>query len=180
MTRDINQLLKIAEKFDKSGLFGSSEAVDGLIKHLAGKLTNDQYRAITKKIRNTSAKKVEMKTANDAMPQKLLAIAAQFDAEGNFEEADKIIATIQTMLRKKVSRAGDSSDLIGTEPTDDLVLNREEMISEDEVRSVLGDKLFEKLFSKERREGWDERQESIFGSTECICGSGVSPEECCG
>jgi len=27
---------------------------------------------------------------------------------------------------------------------------------------------------------WDERQTLIYGSTTCSCGSGRSPEECCG
>ena len=98
MTRDINHLLKIAKNFDKAGLFSSSEVVDNLIGHIAGKLTNDDYRKFTKKIREGS---VTTKKEKDDMAIKLLAIAAQFDVEGNFEESDKIAATVEAMLKKK-------------------------------------------------------------------------------
>ena len=27
---------------------------------------------------------------------------------------------------------------------------------------------------------WDDRQRLIYGSSQCRCGSGLSPEECCG
>lgn len=103
MTRDINQLSKIAEKFDESGLFGSSEAVDTVIKHLASKLTSDEYRAFTKKIRNKFAGSKERLTKSN-MASKLIAIASQFDAEGNFAEADKITKTVEAMLEKKSRR----------------------------------------------------------------------------
>ena len=100
MTRDINHLLKIAENFDNAGLFSSSEEIDGLIKHIAKKLSKDEYRTFTKKIRANVEKKILSKQAKDNMTHKLLAIAAQFDVEGNFEESDKIVKTVKAMLKK--------------------------------------------------------------------------------
>lgn len=110
MTRDINHLLKIAKSFDDVGLFSSSEAVDSVIKHIAKKLSNDTYRTYTKKVRDGIIKKIENKKANAGMPEKLLAIAAQFDIEGNFEEADRITKTVETMLKKKISKGSFFSD----------------------------------------------------------------------
>jgi len=45
MTKDIDQLLKIADGLDNSGLFGASEAVSGVIQHIANKLSSDNYRS---------------------------------------------------------------------------------------------------------------------------------------
>ena len=102
MTKDIDQLLKIADGLDNSGLFGASEAVSGVIQHIANKLSSDNYRAFTKKIREGAV--FSSKKAQENMVSQLLAIAAQFDAEGNFDESDRITSTAKAMLKKKVKK----------------------------------------------------------------------------
>jgi len=318
MTRDINHLLKIAEKFDNAGLFSSSEEIDGVIKHIAKKLSKDEYRTFTKKIRNKFAsesydstyykyafniekldadlsryidlgrndrkidprlekymndhrrkasdlpqpisvlsrqmnfyaewisyiertfgtatwerefykrakenfqdlvrigdnKGIENKESKHNMAHKLLAIAAQFDAEGNFEESDKIAKTVEAMLKKKGEKSpeikklldGFTGDAFGRTRSDSLsdgtCVSCGEEIDLDDLseidRKEFGiyamcpkctdfsdidedwDEEDEDEEEQYNMEGWHQRQEDIYGSRECPCGSGISPEECCG
>lgn len=59
--------------------------------------------------------------------------------------------------------------------------DEEATLEEDERDALtrLGSRTPEK-WEEDEKETWDERQIRIYGTVLCRCGSGRSPEECCG